>query len=141
MTQVKQVNELTKNDFNKSVAHSKVKRGFFSYAEYCAMLSQKSDLQLKISELTADNVNRYIADNKLNTESLVLFIRESAVVFMLEVNKKVIYKFNSNVFYADKFIADNKNWQVITADNINVITRNRDSNVDKIGASYGFNIK
>lgn len=141
MAQVKQVNELTKSDFNKSVAHNLIKRGFFSYSEYTNILGGGTDNKFKISKLTADNVNKFIADNKLNIKSLILFIRESAVVFMLDTSNKTIYKFNSNVFYADKFIADNNDWQVVVVDNINDLKINRLTNVDTIGASYGFNIK
>lgn len=141
MTQVKQVNQLTKSDFNKSVAHNLIKRGFFSYAEYINILSGGADNKLKINKSTADNIARFITDKKLKTESLILFIRESAVVFILDTSNKTIYKFNSNVFYADKFIADNNDWQAVVVDNINDLKVNRATNVDTIGASYGFNIK
>lgn len=141
MAQVKQVKQLTKSDFNKSVAHNLIKRGFFSYSEYTKILSGGTDNKFKLSELTTDNVNRFITDKKLKTESLILFIRESAVVFMLDTSNKTIYKFNSNVFYADKFIADNNDWQAVVVDNINDLKVNRATNVDTIGASYGFNIK
>lgn len=141
MAQVKQVNQLTKSDFNKSVAHNLIKRGFFTYAEYNKILSGGADNKFKLSESTIDNVNRFITDKKLKTESLILFIRESAVIFMLDTSNKIIYKFNSNVFYADKFIADNNDWRAVVVDNINDLKINRATNVDTIGASYGFNIK
>ena len=141
MAQVKQVNQLTKSDFNKSVAHNLIKRGFFTYNQYTDILSGKTADKFKLSESTINNVNRFITDKKLKTESLILFIRESAVVFMLDTSNKTIYKFNCNVFYADKFIADNNDWQVVVIDNINDLKVNRTTNVDTIGASYGFNIK
>lgn len=141
MAQVKQVSQLTKSDFNKSVAHNLIKRGFFSYAEYSNILGGGADNKFKISKLTSDNVNKFIADNKLNIKSLILFIREAVVVFILDTSNKTIYKLNSNVFYADKFIADNSDWQVVVVDNINDLKVNRATNVDTMGASYGFNIK
>lgn len=141
MAQIKQVNQLTKSDFNKSVAHGLIKRGFFSYAEFTNILSGGADNKFKLSDSTINNLNKFIADKKLNTESLVLFIRESAVVFMLDSSNKTIYKFNSNVFYADKVIADNADWKAVVVDNINDLTRNRATSIDTFGASYGFNIK
>ena len=84
-----------------------------------------------------------IPDKKLDTKNLSFFVREKAVVFIMDIANKTIYKFNSGVFYADKILQDNKDngWTMDFVDNINDLSIVRTTNTNNYAQTRGFVIK
>lgn len=139
---IKQTNELTSKDFALSTNKGLIRRGFFDYVQFMQIAGgQDKKYHFAIKQTTMDNINKFIADNKLDTKNLSFFVRAKAVVFAMDIANKTIYKFNSGVFYADKIAQDNKDWTMTFIDNINDLSIMRTSNTNNYAQTRGFVIK
>lgn len=141
---IKQTNELTSKDFNLSTNKGLIRRGFFDYVQFMQIAGgQDKKYHFAIKQTTLDNINKFIADSKLDTKNLSFFVREKAIVFIMDTKQKKIYKFNSGVFYADKIAQDNKDngWTMTFIDNINDLSIVRTSNTNNYAQTRGFVIK
>lgn len=139
---IKQTNELTSKDFNLSTNKGLIRRGFFDYVQFMQIAGgQDKKYHFTIKQTTLDNANKFIVDNKLDTNNLSFFVREKAIVFIMDIADKKIYKFNSGVFYADKIAQDNPDWTMDFVDNINDLSIVRTSNTNDYAQTRGFVIK
>lgn len=141
---IKQTNELTSRDFDLSTNKGLIRRGFFDYVQFMQIAGgQDEKYHFAIKQTTMDNINKFIADKKLDTKNLSFFVREKAIVFIMDIANKTIYKFNSGVFYADKILQDNKDngWVMDFVDNINDLSIVRTTNTNNYAQTRGFVIK
>ena len=135
---IKNTNELNKADFNLSTNKGTIRRGFFSLADFNRILSGADNkYHFVIKQSTIDNFNKWVANKKIDC----VFMREKAIVFAMSSADKKLYKFNTNVFYADKVAQDNPDWDLVVVDNINDLSIMRNTNTNTFAEKHGFNIK
>lgn len=148
---IKNVNDLTKNDFAFSGANQVIKRGFFNYSQLAGESAvqgiSKADKKpfnysFKLSSQTLDNVKQFISDKKLSADNLLFFIRESSIVFFMDKKTGIFYKCDSNTNYADYVIKHNNISadKVINVESLNVVIRNRSSKADNLLNDYGLTL-
>lgn len=126
--------DINKTSFSKSTLNGIIRKGFISI----------NDLdKTKLLDYTKSVINQVVDNNKLDCKSVLLFIRDKNLCFILDNKNKVIYRAadcNLQGYY-DYFINKNVDYKSVDIekahpDNI----RARGLSVEKIASNNGFTL-